>query len=461
VPLSDGGSRAETTAAHRIRQARNRILLIVAVITATVVLATTYTGFEQAVAPNSHFFLDFSNCYCTAAVAKAGYDPYRAEPMGDCVRHLVNSTDRQHEPVIPAATLAGFVIPAFGALTVFDYGRAAFIWFAVLIYTFVALGFLTAKVTHCSFAAAFLALLPLGLIVPIELGQVVSPVVALLLAAALALRRGSHRLAAVFAGLALYEPHIALPVCIAMFTAIPRTRLMLLTFAVAAAIVSVIVLGWPANLEYMTSVIPDQIVAEAAFNDQYSLTYLLTWVGIPISLAILLGKLSYAAVLLLCVFVARSIAVKRLDPALLAIVPMAASVLFGPYLHIEHLLAAVPGALLLATASAPRWRFAAVVLCVAVALPAKTVMQIIGLLPPIHIGGLGPYSALDSSSVIGQVVWQKLASPNTHSLPYLLAKIPTWCALIILVAGFVIIIAKERCTDSMLGGPSLASSAPG
>jgi hypothetical protein len=383
-------------------------------------------------------FGDLHAFYCSARVALAGRDPYLAEPLGACERGLAGWAG---DFVIPAP-LPGHAIALFEPLAQLSFPLVAAIWSVLLALTFFALCGMTARLTRLPYVATLAAFLPLGLMIPIALGQLAPLPAALLVAAAVALCAERDACAALLAAAATIEPHIGLAACAALFVGRPRARPALIIAALVMAALCVGTVGLDGTIEYVRRVLPEHIAAEARFDDQYSLTYLLTWMRVPAGMAIAVGQWSYWLAAIAGVAAAIRLTHASNDPRYLIFAPMAVSVVVGPYTHVEHLIAALPlGMLLIATASG-RTRVVATLGLVLVAWPAKFISEILGgpgAVVPLFIGRV-PQGA-DLRPMLADEAWAARLVQSTGHLPFLLTKIPTWLGLALLV---VVMVARLR-----------------
>jgi hypothetical protein len=147
----------------------------------------------------------------------------------------------------------------------------------------------------------------------------------------------------------MIEPHIGLPAYCAIFVWRPRLRIGLLGVAALLAAISVVTLGVPINIEYLRVVLPTHAEAEATTTIQYSLAWLLHYFGVPDTEAIRIASVQYAVFAAASIVLAGHIARKLNSPAMIALFPPVIALIGGPYLHLNHMVAAIPFALLLAT----------------------------------------------------------------------------------------------------------------
>lgn len=379
------------------------------------------TLFGEGIRSNVSYFLDFRAFYCSAVVAVHA-DPYRAEPLGTCERATVPSKPLHESGFVVPAPLPGWVDLTLRPLAHLPFLAAARIWWFALVLSFAVHQLLVWRLfPRLNPLIAFALLLPLGVWIPTPIGQIVPLGVVLLLGAALAIRSGNDRRAAVLAALATIEPHIGLPVCLALFVARPMTRVPLALSAAALGALSVIAIGPAGVVEYVRAVLPAHIASEAAFRDQYSATYLAISLHVARGAAIAIGQASYWLLAIAAAFLARSCA--KADRALLILLPMAFSVIGGPYLHVEHLLAAMP----LALYAAIRWP-AALVAAVLIAWPLRALLELGGVVREVSLA-LPPVFA-HASSLLAEVPWAIILADQHGSMIDVVTKIPTWAALV-------------------------------
>jgi hypothetical protein len=404
---------------------------VVASLTLMAVLAILIMVPMAQVHKNFFAFGDLRVFYCAGKVARTGSDPYRAEPIGACERALVGMTSGNF--VVPAP-LPGHAIALFELLTSVDFDRAAAIWSAILAITYFALSIMLTKLTKLPYGYALVVLFPLGFKIPIDPGQLVPVAVALLVAGALALRSKRDALAGILTSISTLEPHIGLPVCVALFLARPEARPALVAGAVAIAAISAHTVGLDRVIEYVGRVLPAHIASEARYDDQYSLTYLLTWLHVPVDAAIRAGGLSYWIAFLASVAAGMRLHRASADTRFLIFVPCAWSVIGGPYVHQEHLLAAVPLAILLVMTQGNRARTLLIVTLGLIAWPAKFVFQMFDV-PGVmlHLGTghvLQPLGA-----ILAETAWAARIAPHAGSVGLFAAKIPTWIGLTALLVA--------------------------
>jgi hypothetical protein len=289
---------------------------------------------------------DFRGFYCAGHLAAEGIDPYRQEPLYSCeaaqsVPLLWHAVGHVTDPApLPPYSLAVFV-----PLGLLSFRAAALLWIAILTIAWGAVvvalrtmtGYSWGLLAAC-FAFAAMMSLSLGQLSPIAIGA--------LCIAALLLYVKRPQWAGGVAALAMVEPHVALPACIAMFVAVPRARFPLAAVGVALLLISAS-FGVGRNIEYLRYVLPAHALSDVADIGQFSVTVLGHAIGLPDGLASRAGAVWYLVMSSAGVVVA-CIAGRRLAGLpLIVVLPMAFAVLGGPYVHWQQIVAAIPAALLL------------------------------------------------------------------------------------------------------------------
>ncbi len=308
--------------------------------------------------------LDFTIFYCGGSAVLAGANPYTIEPLTSCERRYW-----------PAAYLPGFSEPVafpgptlalFAALAMLPYRAAAIVWLLALCLCFgiaVIFGSLLSRAPP--FGVLALLFVPIALI-NIGVGQLAPIFAAAVFASAYFARRGRDRLAACCALAAAIEPHIGLPVIVALFVLAPRTRLTLGLGALALAALHVALLGPELARSYVTSVLPAQAHAEYVAADQFGSIWWLKQLGLADRAIPLASTFLYAVALALGIALAARARARTGDRAFIVAIPLALALLATPYLHDVELgvALAAPLAALARTARDPRILAGAVVLAV-------------------------------------------------------------------------------------------------
>jgi hypothetical protein len=332
-------------------------------IAALVVMAILFAA-TPATRPGS-LLRDFNAFYCAGWSAAHHDDPYRTEPLGTCERSAPRPAFLERAPgymAIPAP-LPGYALAPFALLALLPYGIAAALW-ALVVLTSVALTVVWMRsLTSLSMTTIVAALALSDGYVGLTLGQIAPVAVAALVGCALALQREKIALAACGAAIATIEPHVGLPVCIALALFRPKALAPLALFALAFIGLSVALLGWTTNLEYLASVLPAHGLSEVNNVKQLSWTYLLHRWGVAAPRALQIAEAAYAAMIAAGIALARLLANRTGRQAFLLFVPVALAMVGAPFSHIAQIAAVLPAALLLLdTRRTDAWCIATVVL---------------------------------------------------------------------------------------------------
>jgi hypothetical protein len=307
---------------------------------------------------------DFQDFYCAGAALDQRADPYRYEPLHRCEHRVNPSLLYRHDPqrAIPAP-LPPYDFPPFMLVARLDFPIARTID-AVAIVAAVAGAVAGLAIVGIPLDVAVLALaLPAGYLL-LNAGQVIPFALLALVFCGLGLARRRDGIAGVLATLTLIEPHLGLPVWLGMLLWVPRSRLTVIATTVILGVVATATTGIAGITEYAARVVPAQAAAEAAYVYQYSLTYVLRSFGVPPSLALLAGELSYLASILVGLWLARQLAQAIGRRELLAYLPAMCGLIGGAYVHMVDVTFAIPAALVLATKLQGRLRdLSAVALC--------------------------------------------------------------------------------------------------
>ncbi len=388
---------------------------------------------------------DFRAFYCAGAALDAKRDPYRVEPIRTCQRRVLLAShlelDEQHPLFAP---LPPYALALFAVLARLPFWAATRLWVVLNLAALIVALFSMQRLTGLRVWSVVLAMLASVGFASLVLGQVVPLVVAALGLAALAVRRGDGRVAAVAAALAALEPHVALPLWLGLALLVPRARVPLVVAGGVLLALS-FSFGLRLNVEYVASVVPAHARAEIAnFGAQYSLSALLRWCGVPIGAALVLGSASYVIMLATGLLIATALVRRTCDSAFAVLAPPAAVLLGGPFIHGHQMAVALPFALLL-LATVPHRTFAhAAVLgaIVALAIPWDSIADMSLVAdrlpgPPPRPAVVLPLPAGDEPIERSYTAFMDHnAGRADFRTPFeqLLWKLPVWAALIALLA---------------------------
>lgn len=414
-----------------------------------------------------HRLYDFQDFYCAGAALDEHADPYRYEPLHRC-EHVVNtSAAYRSDPsrAVPAP-LPPYDFPPFMILARLSFPAARAID-AVTVALAIA-----AAIAGLSFVRVPLDVAALALVLPagyllLDAGQIVPFALLAVVFCGVAIAHRGFAPAGVLSALALIEPHLGLPVFLAVLILVPRARLAALTTAAILTIAAVVVAGTAGIAEYFIRVLPAQAAAETHYVYQYSLTYLLVSLGAPAAAALVLGQLSYFFMLLIGIRLGALLANALGRRELIAFLPAACSVIGGAYVHMVDLAVAIPAVLVLANAlHGQRKLVASIAVCllavpwiavwigkklflaslfvVAVLLvrldvaPAVAIATFSGIAAVIYLFELNPPAPFPLTAAVttfapnglAEDAWRAyVASIKSAPIGWLLIKLPTWSAL--------------------------------
>ena len=285
---------------------------------------------------------DFRAFYCAGSVIAQNANPYLEEPLRGCEREAGPPSEPAFlKPVALPAPLPPYALLLFVPFALLPFPVAAALYGALLIAAMVAATALFARVTGASSVLLNVVFAAITATVTYYVGQPVPLVFLAIAAAALFARNACWSAAGACAVAASIEPHVALPAIVAMLVALPRTRVPILIGGVVLALAGVLAVGVPASIAYVRDVVPAHALANA-YEWQFSLTSVLTSLGVAAPLAIRCGELMFAAMITLGVVVARRLRAMTGDAAVLVIVPPAFAVFGGVHVHFQQLAVAFP-----------------------------------------------------------------------------------------------------------------------
>jgi hypothetical protein len=244
------------------------------------------------------------------------------------------------------APLPPYALPILVAAARLPYSTGQHILDAASIAALLICAAYLGKITRSGTMVALLALAPIAWCI-VVLGQPLILMLAALVACAALLRRGYDGWAAVCGSMMMFEPHIGLAVCASLFLWRPRARPALFTVALTLALLSTTVLPGRLTSEYFHSVLPLHAQSEAVSSLQYSTTALLSALGVPVGVALLVGGAQYALTIAFGTLVANWACSQLRDTSALVFVPSLFAGLGGTYIHDTDFLLAIPAALLL------------------------------------------------------------------------------------------------------------------
>jgi hypothetical protein len=306
-----------------------------------------------------HYFVTRSRPFhafvCAGEIAAHGGDPYRVEPLLDC-EHQTSVPAAVAEPpgVVEPAPLPGYALAFFSLFSGLPYATAELTWSAILLASLVIATWALARMTAIPWYAIAATLLPNAGATSFSQAELPPLCIAAISLSALLLASNRVAAAAVAVSVAMLEPHIGLAAALALFVFAPKSRRTLLICGALYALVSFAFLGAGGNVEYFRDALPAQARAEVLASDQYSLTWLLHALGLSSDASLLAGSASYPVMLCVGLYAAKRWAAELRSPELLVLVPTAAVLIGGAFIHDIQLAAALPAALVIADRIAER-----------------------------------------------------------------------------------------------------------
>ncbi|MBC5811396.1 MAG: DUF2029 domain-containing protein [Candidatus Eremiobacteraeota bacterium] len=323
---------------------------------ALALFAALSVGWFQANRTSFHpttFQYDFVAFYCASAVAQEGADPYLTEPLRTC-EHQNGHAFRAGSRLAVPAPVPGYDLAALAPLARLPFAWASALWLLLQIAAYALTIALLVRLTKCEPWIALAATILSDAYLSMLLGQLVPFAVLGVVAAAYGLRRERFELLGGGLALLALEPHLALPVYASVLIFVPRARIVLVGICAALIVASLAILGPAENLEYFTAVLPAHAASEIANQEQYSLTYLAHVVGANDALAVRLGEFSYLFMTALGIALGAALRKRTNDLAPLVLVPVAAAVFGGGFVHVQQFAVVIPFALWLASRSRER-----------------------------------------------------------------------------------------------------------
>ena len=427
--------------------------------------------------------IDFRAYYCASLAQREGRNAYFADSLRECESDTPAPYYRVPKNVTMPAPYPPYALAFFSPLTWLPFSAAVVLWGMLLAACVAAAAFALAQIARTSVVVAWGALaLSLGL-TSLTAGNVMPLGLAAIVVAALCAQRGRLILAVLLLGVAMIEPQIALPAVVAFFIGFPRARLGLAIAMAVLGAVSVASVGTAQTVAYVTTILPAHALSEVSRDNQYSLSTVLTALGMPDAAAVAVGTASYAIALAAGVLVALRLARIYGEPAFAVLVPAGFALLGGSFVHTGEIAAAVPATLLLFTlAQAYRaWIFAALVLlAVPWMLATSAAMFLAPLFPVAYLtyalwrrDGTAALSAALASSVViaglfalssehtgahvaavahtyppmdprlAEASWRQFVLGNSTNGPVMwLLRLPTWIGLLAFAAGALALARK-------------------
>ncbi|MFN2529576.1 MAG: glycosyltransferase 87 family protein [Candidatus Baltobacteraceae bacterium] len=301
--------------------------------------------------------LDFQAFYCGSQAVAHHANPYTNQPLHDCEARTSPAFFTNNRNVTVPAPLPPYALVLLVPFAMLPYTIAKMVWILLLAGCIVLIPFLIVRIAGLPLSvAAAASIIAVAGTTMLQLALAPLPI-ALLCITALLVRQKRWNAAAACGTLSMIEPHVALPVCLALFFFVPALRLRFVAGATALACLSLLATGPRVLLWYFTDLLPAHAVSEFNNLGQFSLTTLLYHAGVPGQLALRAGSLEYALMVVFGIWAALGLSRRYNDGAYLVLVPAACSVVGGSFMHLSEIAIAIPLACMLAqqTRSSVSW----------------------------------------------------------------------------------------------------------
>ena len=438
-----------------MRASANRFTLSIVAIGISVLVLGVFIAFEASPGRTNPMTtsMDFRAFYCASRALSEHADPYRIHPATECQRDAARTFEVDATPLIPAP-LPPHALLAFEPLARLPFRIASPAWFAVLFIAFVATVVLASRLANVPPIVAFITLFASDFIVSFTVGQPGPILVLSIVVLAIGLQRRSNTLIVGSSLVLSIEPHIALPIFLAVLAFDRHSRLSL--FACLCAIAALdVACGVSLVSEYIFTVIPLHAISEIAAYKQFSLTSALWAAGVPISHSIEIGNASYVLTTVAALILTFRAIQRTKDSSYIALIPAACSVFAGPYIHLYQIAIALPLALMLPRGPSTIHRIVAVAAVVFLSIPALEVVPFVPLAKLVFAAPLSsaahPYVPItidttDPNPIAEQVrlheTYAGLFVPGTAARWWLVPHIWTWLGLACAIFGAYLIQAR-------------------
>jgi hypothetical protein len=286
---------------------------------------------------------DFRAFYCAGELARQHAFSYDPSALAPCESRPAPGFFTARDVSVPAP-LPGYLVLAFIPLSLLPFPVAAVAWGLSLITASIAAIGVLSRLQWVRFDAGIALLaIPLGAVVlpPGEL-----PAIALLGIALVIYGCRRDDTAARVAGLLLTfaEPQIAFGVAAVLLGRRGAWREIAGVLA-ALALLTLAAIGPAESLAYVRDVLPAHVASEVMRAQQYTLSWALAELGLATSIALWIGRIVYALALAFAVVLGR----RTLGSGEACAAGAALALLAGPFVHLDHLLCALPAAFAVAS----------------------------------------------------------------------------------------------------------------
>jgi hypothetical protein len=309
-----------------------------AVAAAALLALVTFFGVSNARA-NHELMGDFRAFYCAGELARAHAFNYDQPAIAPCESRPQPGFFTAGASTSVPAPLPGYAIALFEPLALLPFPAAAVLWGCITLGCVLCACALVAALGWMRIDAAIVlaAILTGAVIVPPgELGGV-----AFLGLMLLAFGCERDLAPARIAGLLLlaFEPQIALCSYAVLIWRSEYWR-ELFAAAVVLAAATLFAIGPQAAVAYVAGVLPAHVATELHRAQQYTIGWALVQMGAPSAIAVWTGRVCY-----LLAIASAALIGKRSSGAVAVVAAAALALAFGPFVHLNHLICALPAAL--------------------------------------------------------------------------------------------------------------------
>jgi hypothetical protein len=285
--------------------------------------------------------LDYAAFVCAGQEVRLGHDPYgKIGTMLACQQRIValNGGYLARGQILPAP-FPTYVLVLFAGWSMLPQALGAALWVSAILLAYGSSVLMLRHLSGQSYAVVVAATMIPILWATLSVGELTPFILCAILAAACALRAGKPEAASCAALVAMCEPHLGFPVCLALFCCSPRARRSLLLGVCMLGLLGLTMTPPNEVLEYFLKVLPGHARAEIIGDSQLSASHALAVLGVEPSLATLLGLLQYCVMCAVGASCAVRFARRPGESDLALLAPAALVVFGGSFVHIAQIAA--------------------------------------------------------------------------------------------------------------------------
>jgi hypothetical protein len=432
---------------------RNIVLIVLAVVLCAGAVRDLLRLNGAAPARN---MVDLAVFYCAGDALRSGKDPYDPATIRACEHRVDRGAAWSNPQFVMYAPLPPYDFVPYEALARIPWAPAKYAILALIAAAVVATAW-ALRTVGAPFYPALAALALSDGFIGMYLGQLYPFTIALVALSAAALHRDKYAWAGIAGTAALVQPQIGVFVWCALAAWVPRARVSLAVCAAVLVLAGSIAAGPASFFEWVTVAVPQQAAEEVHFWGQYSLTALLGQFGLPATVTMAAGTISTVVMLVAGLYLGKALVRPLRSSAAIVLVPAACSVVAGSYVHLGAIAVAILAALLVIASDPRRSILPAALLCVpwpfvqdikALFLSATLALAVVLF----GLRGLTKRTiVVFVVLVVSMYVLELYPPPDaalvaTSSIDWwrLVAKIPTFAALLLLLYQFTNLERRER-----------------